>query len=124
MNADICWGVYSFPRTGYLWEVPIFLFAPEIVFSGFETACLRAGSPTRSWPSFVNATMLGNALPYAVVPSALGMMTGLPPCNTEAAEVDVPQSIPIIFSIFALFAIVNHLGCFLLLECVFLFLWC
>ncbi|KHO53478.1 MAG: hypothetical protein QT04_C0004G0011 [archaeon GW2011_AR11] len=108
MKAEICCGVYSLPCTAYLWPVPIFRLAPEMVFSGLETACLRAGSPTSSWPSFVKATMLGNALPYAVVPSALGMITGFPPCRTDAAELLVPRSMPIIFSIF-LSAIVVHL---------------
>ncbi len=67
--------------------------------SGLLTACLRAGSPTSMWPSLVNATTLGNALPYRLVPSALGTMTGRPACKTLAAEFDVPKSMPIIFVI-------------------------
>jgi hypothetical protein len=34
-----------------------------------------------------------------LVPSAAGIMTGTPPCITDAAELDVPKSIPIIFAI-------------------------
>jgi hypothetical protein len=69
------------------------------VRSGFDTACLRAGSPTKRCPSFVNATTDGNALPPKLVPSALGMIVGRPWSNTAAAELLVPKSIPIILLI-------------------------
>ena len=59
-----------------------------------------AGSPTQRWPSLVNATYEGNALPDATpAPSAEGMITGLPPSITAAAEFDVPKSIPITLAI-------------------------
>ena len=45
------------------------------------------------------ATIEGNALPATVVPSAAGIRVGLPPCITAAAELLVPRSIPIIFSV-------------------------
>ena len=69
-----------------------------MVLSGLVTACLLAGSPTKRSPSFENATIDGNALPAIVVPSAAGISTGFPPCITDAAELLVPKSIPIIFS--------------------------
>jgi hypothetical protein len=71
-----------------------------MVRSGFEIACLLAGSPTNLCPSFVNATTEGKALPPKVLPSALGIIVGLPPISTAAAELEVPKSIPIIFAIF------------------------
>jgi hypothetical protein len=43
----------------------------------------------------VKATTLGKALPPIELPSALGMITGLPPSITAAAELEVPKSIPI-----------------------------
>ncbi len=70
------------------------------MLSGFVTACLRAGSPTRRSPSFEKATTEGNALPPTVAPSAAGIMVGLPPIITAAAELLVPKSIPITFVIF------------------------
>ena len=98
MNAEICWGLYSFPWILYKKSSPIFRFASRIVLSGFVTACLLAGSPTSRSPSFENATTDGNALPATVVPSAAGIKVGLPPWITDAAELLVPKSIPIIFS--------------------------
>ena len=56
MNAEICWGVYSFPRAVTFSLDPIFLFTFLMVPSGLVTACLLAGSPTSSCPSLVNAT--------------------------------------------------------------------
>ena len=56
MNAEICWGVYSLPRAVTFSLDPIFLFTFLMVPSGLVTACLLAGSPTRSCPSLVNAT--------------------------------------------------------------------
>ncbi len=46
----------------------------------------------------VNATYDGNALPPSVVPSAEGIIVGLPPIIAAAAELLVPKSIPIIFA--------------------------
>ncbi len=100
MNADICWGVYSLPSAVTFSDEPIFLFTFLIVPLGFVTACLLAGSPTRSCPSCVNATYDGKDLPPTDVPSALGITAGLPPSITEAAELLVPRSIPIILDIF------------------------
>ena len=63
-------------------------------------ACLRAGSPTSRSPSLVNATNEGNALPEDTpAPSADGMIVGLPPSITEAAELEVPRSIPMTLAI-------------------------
>src|SRR5579883_2372759 len=70
-----------------------------MVPSGFDTACLLAGSPTSNCPSFVKATYDGNALPPTLVPSAEGIMVGLPPIITAAAELLVLKSIPIILLI-------------------------
>ena len=86
-------------------SLPIFLLAATIVLSGFVTACRLAGSPTKRSPSFVKATTEGNALPPTVAPSAAGIMVGFPPIITEAAELLVPKSIPIILVIliFSLF---------------------
>src|SRR5512136_1961226 len=67
--------------------------------SGLLTACLLAGSPTRSSPSFVKATTEGNIFPATVTPSAEGMMVGFPPSMTAAWLFDVPRSIPMIFSL-------------------------
>ena len=79
---------------------PIFLFAATMVLSGLVTDCLLAGSPTKSSPSLLNATTEGNALPPTVAPSAAGIIVGLPPITTAAAELLVPKSIPIILVIF------------------------
>ena len=68
--------------------------------SGFVTACLRAGSPTKSSPSLEKATTDGNAFPAAVWPSAAGIIVGFPPIITAAAELLVPKSIPITLAIF------------------------
>ena len=80
-------------------SVPIFLFASLIVLSGLVTACLLAVSPTNKLLSLSKATIDGNALPAIVFPSAAGIRVGLPPCITAAAELLVPRSIPIIFSL-------------------------
>ena len=96
--AEICCGVYSLSLILYLKSVPIFRFAAWIVPVGLLTACRLAGSPTRRAPSLLKATTEGNAFPYWVVPSALGIIVGFPACNTAAAELLVPRSIPIIFS--------------------------
>ena len=85
----------------------MFLFASLIVLSGLVTACLLAGSPTSNSPSFEKATIEGNALPAAVVPSAAGIRVGFPPCIIAAAELLVPKSIPIIFS--AIFHLLNFI---------------
>ena len=79
--------------------------AATIVLSGFVTACLLAGSPTKRSPSFEKATTEGNALPPTVTPSAAGIIVGFPPIITDAAELLVPKSIPIILVIlsFSLF---------------------
>ena len=99
MNADICCGLYSLSSTLNLCSDPIFLFAATIVLSGLVTAWRRAGSPTSRSPSFESATTEGNALPPTVAPSAAGIMVGLPPIITAAAELLVPRSIPITFAI-------------------------
>ena len=70
-----------------------------MVLSGLVTACLLAGSPTKRSPSFEKATTDGNALPPTVEPSAAGIMVGLPPIITAAAELLVPKSIPITLAI-------------------------
>src|SRR3989338_3816103 len=98
----------------YLNFSPIFLFAAVTVPSGFETACLLAGSPTKNWPSFVNATTDGNALPYNEAPSALGTITGFPACITDAAQLLVPKSMPIIFSFAILLFLLGFLADFYL----------
>ena len=103
MNAEICCGLNSLPKTLNLWSVPIFLFAAIIVPSGLIAACLLAGSPTNLCPSFVNATTEGNALPEETpAPSAEGIIAGLPASIVAAAELEVPKSIPITFAIFLL----------------------
>ena len=56
MYAEICCGVYSFPSAVTFSLEPIFLLTFLMVPSGLVTACLLAGSPTRSCPSLVNAT--------------------------------------------------------------------
>jgi hypothetical protein len=70
-----------------------------MVPSGLDTACRLAGSPTSNCPSLVNATYDGNAFPPKLVPSAEGIIVGLPPSITAAAELLVPRSIPIILAI-------------------------
>ena len=92
--------MYSLSKILKTWSEPIFRFAATTVFSGFVTACLLAGSPTKSSPSFENATTEGNAFPPTVAPSAAGIMVGLPPITTAAAELLVPKSIPITLVIF------------------------
>ncbi len=48
ISAEISWGVYFLPSTLTVSSVPIFLLICMTVFSGFSTACLFAGSPTRT----------------------------------------------------------------------------
>ena len=79
--------------------MPIFLLNAYTVPSGFVSACLLAGSPTSNCPSLVKATYDGNAFPYMVLPSALGITLTFPFIYTAAAELLVPKSIPIIFSL-------------------------
>src|SRR3989304_3952856 len=81
-----------------LWSVPIFRLICMTVFSGFRTACRFAGSPTRM-PSFVNATTDGNIFPPYVLPSALGMMRGVPASMYAPSEFVVPRSMPMILAI-------------------------
>src|SRR5437867_8610717 len=99
MKEDICWGVYSLSYTLNLKSVPILRFAAITVPSGLVTICLLAGSPTSNWPSFINATYDGKAFPPIDVPSAACIIVGFPPIMTEAAELLVPRSIPIILPI-------------------------
>ena len=73
--------------------------------SGFVAAWRRAGSPTSSCPSFVNATYDGNALPPTLVPSADGMIAGRPCSMTAQAEFDVPRSMPIGLAIVSSFVV-------------------
>src|SRR3989449_1672690 len=68
------------------------------VLSGFRTACRFAGSPTRT-PSFVKATTEGNIFPPYALPSALGIIRGVPPSMYAASELVVPRSIPMILAI-------------------------
>src|SRR2546428_6772931 len=68
------------------------------VLSGFRTACRFAGSPTRI-PSFVKATTDGNIFPPYALPSALGIIRGVPPSMYAASELVVPRSIPMILAI-------------------------
>src|SRR6266571_4098277 len=68
------------------------------VRSGFRTAWRFAGSPTRI-PSFVKATTDGNIFPPYALPSALGMIRGVPPSMYAASELVVPRSIPMILAI-------------------------
>src|SRR5438552_14213758 len=68
------------------------------VLSGFRTAWRFAGSPTRI-PSFVKATTDGNIFPPYALPSALGVIRGVPPSMYAASELVVPRSIPMILAI-------------------------
>src|SRR5438128_8399260 len=68
------------------------------VRSGFRTAWRFAGSPTRI-PSLVKATTDGNIFPPYALPSALGMIRGVPPSMYAASELVVPRSVPIILDI-------------------------
>src|SRR5437879_12232143 len=69
-----------------------------VVLSGFRTACRRAGSPT-TIPSSVKPTTDGNILPPYALPSALGIIRGVPPSMYAASELVVPRSIPMILAI-------------------------
>src|SRR3989475_3103891 len=66
--------------------------------SGLRPAWRFAGSRTRI-PSFVKATTDGNIFPPYALPSALGMIRGVPPSMYAASELVVPRSIPIILAI-------------------------
>ena len=72
-----------------------------IVFVGFVTACLLAGSPTLISPPSTNAITDGVVL----FPSAFGITTGSLPSITETHELVVPKSIPIILLIIFIFYI-------------------
>src|SRR2546426_10004588 len=50
-------------------------------------------------PSFVKATTDGNIFPPYALPSALGMIRGVPPSMYAASELVVPRSIPMILAI-------------------------
>ena len=73
----------------------------EIVFVGFVTACLLAGSPTFISPPSTKAITEGVVL----LPSAFGITTGSLPSITETHELVVPKSIPIILLIIIIFYI-------------------
>ena len=66
-----------------------------IVFVGFVTACLFAGSPTLISPPSTKAMTDG----VVRFPSAFGITTGSFPSITETHELVVPKSIPIILLI-------------------------
>src|SRR5437899_11191435 len=66
--------------------------------SGVRTAWRFAGSRTRM-PSFVKATTDGNIFPPYALPSALGIIRGVPPSLYAASELVVPRSIPMILAI-------------------------
>src|SRR3989475_6703339 len=68
------------------------------VRSGFRTAWRFAGPPTRT-PPFVKARRDGNIFPPYALPSALGIIRGVPPSMYAASELVVPRSIPIILAI-------------------------
>ena len=72
--------------------LPIKRLIEAIVFVGFVTACLFAGSPTLISPPSTNAITEGVVL----FPSAFGITTGSLPSMTETQEFVVPKSIPII----------------------------
>src|SRR5436190_22989051 len=78
------------------------------VLSGFSTAWRFAGSPTKI-PSFVKATTDGNIFPPYALPSALGMIFGVPPSMSAASEFVVPRSIPMILAICLTFAVDDDL---------------
>ncbi len=78
--------------------MPILRFISKIVPSGLAVAWRFAGSPIRSWLSFVKATTDGNIFPAMVGPSALGITVACPPSNMAAAEFVVPKSMPNTFS--------------------------
>ena len=71
------------------------LLIEDIVFWGFVTACLLAGSPTLISPPSTNAITEGVVL----LPSELGITTGSLPSITDTHEFVVPKSIPIILLI-------------------------
>src|SRR5256885_7323531 len=68
------------------------------VRSEFGPAWRFAGPPTRT-PSFVRAPREGNIFPPYALPSALGMIRGVPPSMYAASELVVPRSIPMILAI-------------------------
>jgi hypothetical protein len=66
----------------------------KTVFSGLVTACRLAGMPTRTWPSFVKATIDG----VVRIPSAFSITLAWPPSITATQEFVVPRSMPITFA--------------------------
>ena len=66
-----------------------------MVFVGLVIACRLAGSPIFRSPFSTNATIEG----VVILPSLLGITTGLLPSITATQEFVVPKSIPIIFPI-------------------------
>src|SRR2546428_3318564 len=68
------------------------------VLSGFRTAWRFAGSPTRM-PSSGRPRRAGTFFPPYALPSALGIIRGVPPSMYPASELVVPRSIPIILAI-------------------------
>ena len=90
--ADSSWGVKRFPSMSTRQSVPMWRLTEEIVRSGFIAAWRHAMRPTRRSPALENATTLG----VVRSPSALGMMTGLPPSIAAMQLLVVPRSIPIV----------------------------
>ena len=73
-------------------SVPMWRFTDAMVRLGFMAAWRTAMRPTSRSPSFENATTLG----VVRSPSALGMMTGLPPSTVAMQLFVVPRSMPIV----------------------------
>src|SRR5690606_3898472 len=90
MRAEISCGVYFLPSTSNFQSVPMWRLTEAIVLSTFVTAWRFAVSPTRTSPSFANATIEG----VVRRPSALAMTFGSPPSRTATTEFVVPRSIP------------------------------
>src|SRR2546425_424147 len=68
------------------------------VLSGLRPPCRSAGPPRRI-PPYVKATTDGNFFPPYALPSALGIIRGVPPSMYAASELVVPRSIPTILAI-------------------------